>query len=249
MRKLANKLRPANGVSYYLHGVFRAILPLLVLVFVKIDFILPAVLLIFLSKWRMLVVKPRYWLATTRSNAVDIIVGLSMMIFMSSTASGNWQLVWTAVYILWLVVLKPQSGTLWITAQALIGQTAGMMALFMVWPDAPLFGYVLIVWIICFSAARHFFTGFEERYAQLFATFWAYFAAALMWVLGHWLIFYGDLAQPTLLLTVLGISIGSIYYLDQTDRLTVLLRRNFIFIMVAVVVVVLAFSDWGDTGL
>jgi hypothetical protein len=54
------------------------------------------------------------------------------------------------------------------------------------------------------------------------------------------------LSQPALLLTVLGVGMGTLYYLDETDRLSLLLRRQFVFIMVAVVVVVLIFSDWGD---
>lgn len=249
MRRLSTKLKPANGVSYYLHGLFRAALPLLVLVFVRIDFLWPAAALVILSKWRMLVVRPRFWLATMRSNAVDIIFGLSMVVFMASTSSGNLQLAWMGIYILWLVVLKPQSGSFFVSLQALLGQTAGLMALFIFWSDAPLFGYVLAVWLIAYNSARHFFTGYDEHYGQLFSHFWGYFGAALMWVLGHWLVFYGDLSQPTLLLSVIGIGLGSVYYLSYVDRLSSLVRRNFVFIMIAIVTVVLAFSDWGDSGL
>jgi hypothetical protein len=36
------------------------------------------------------------------------------------------------------------------------------------------------------------------------------------------------------------------YYLDEKDRLTSLVKRQIMFIMFAVVVVVLVFSDWGD---
>lgn len=249
MKRLIERLKPANGLSYYLHGLLRALLPLLVLVFVRIDFLLPAVVLILVSKWRMLAVRPRYWPTSIRSNAVDIIVGLSLMTFMANTSSGVWQLIWTGIYIVWLVVLKPQSGVLFVSIQALIGQTFGLMALFIIWPAAPIIVYVLVGWAICFVSARHFFTAFDERYSYMFSQFWGYFAAALMAILGHWLLFYGTVAQPTLLLTVMGVGLASIYYLDQTDRLTVALRRNFIFTMIAVVVVVLLLSDWGDRAL
>jgi hypothetical protein len=37
-----------------------------------------------------------------------------------------------------------------------------------------------------------------------------------------------------------------IYYLDHHDRLSKGLRRQFVFIMLAIVLVVLTFSDWGD---
>jgi hypothetical protein len=231
-------LKPAHGLLYYLHGLLRAALPLLVLVFVRANVPLLAVAVILLSKWRMLVVRPRYWAASVRSNAIDIIVGLSFVVFMAHTTSGNWQLMWAVLYGLWLVVLKPLSRPLAVSIQALIGQSFGLVALFMSWPDASLFGYVIGVGVICYLAARHFVSSFDEPYAPMFANFWAYFSASLMWVLGHWLLFYGVVSQPTLLLTVLSLGMGGIYYLDQTDRLSSMLRRNFVFIVVAIVVVV-----------
>ncbi|MEK7603101.1 MAG: hypothetical protein AAB459_02575, partial [Patescibacteria group bacterium] len=95
--------------------------------------------------------------------------------------------------------------------------------------------------------ARHFLTSFDEEHASLFAHTWGYFAAALTWVLSHWLLFYGGfLAQPALLLSVIGFSLAALYYLDETDRLSSGLRRQFVFVMVAIVMVVMVFSDWGD---
>lgn len=68
-------------------------------------------------------------------------------------------------------------------------------------------------------------------------------------MLGHWLLFYGVVSQPTLLLMVIGFALAGLYYLEESDRLTTLLRRQLIFIMVAVVAIVLVFSDWGDRTL
>jgi hypothetical protein len=246
MRALANKLKPAVGFSYYLHVALRAMLPVLVLIFVRGHFEQVAIVVVLLSKWRMLVIRPRYWAASIRSNAIDIIVGVSFTIFMAHAGSGMWQLVWAVAYGVWLVALKPQSGVLMVSLQAFVGQLLGLVALFIGWPDAPLAGYVFAVWLIDYLAARHFFTSFEESYSGLYASFWAYFSGALMWVLGHWLLFYRDVSQPTLLLGVLGFSLGGLYYLDERDRLSPFLRRQFIFIMIALIVVVLAFSDWGD---
>jgi hypothetical protein len=36
------------------------------------------------------------------------------------------------------------------------------------------------------------------------------------------------------------------YYLDHEDRLSKGVRRQMVFIILAVVLVILAFSDWGD---
>jgi hypothetical protein len=77
---------------------------------------------------------------------------------------------------------------------------------------------------------------------------WAYFGAALAWLLGHWLLFYahGIIAQPTLILSVLGYGLATMYYFDHSERLSPTLRRQFVFIIVAIMFVILTFSDWGD---
>lgn len=246
---LPKKLRPKSGFSHVVHLGLTILLPLILYILVRIDFSLLAALFIVISKWRMFAVRPRYWLANIRANGVDIMVGLSAVVFMSSTSSGIWQLLWVGLYGLWLVFLKPGSSMAKVSLQAVTGQLVGLMALFLAWGDAPTYLLVIMSWIICYLSARHFFTSFDEPYTSLYAHTWAYFAAALAWVLSHWLLFYGLLAQPTLLLTVIGYGLAALYYLEQTDRLSILLRRQFVFIMVAVVVVVLVFSDWVDKAI
>ena len=194
----------------------------------------------------MFAVRPRYWLANIRSNGVDIIVGISLLIFMTHTGSAYWQLLWVAIYIFWLTILKPGSSTLSVSIQALIGQFLGLMAMFIWFSGAPLYQLIIVSWIICYLAARHFFTIFEESFTSLYSHTWAYFAASLTWVLGHWLLFYGSFAQPTVLLTAIGIGLASLYYLKQNDRLSTLLRRQIVLTVIAVVVVVLVFSNWSS---
>jgi hypothetical protein len=225
------------------------LLPALIFVLIRMDFVQLGLVLILLSKWRMLAVRFRHWPANIRANSVDLIVGISALIFMAHTNSASWQLVWAGTYALWLLFIKPGSNVLMVSLQAFISQVLGLSALFLAWGNAPLYGLVIAAWAICYSAARHFYSSFDEPTTRLFAYFWAYFAAALVWILGHWLLFYGVVAQPTLLLGVIGFGLAGLYYLDETDRLSVLLRRQFIFIMVAVVIVVLVFSDWGDKAI
>jgi hypothetical protein len=240
------KIKPANGFAHILRLGLVILLPIMVFIFVQINFIQLAIIIIILSKWRMFAVRPRYWPANIRANAVDLIVGASFLIFMVQSGSMAWQLVWMVAYGVWLLVIKPSSTVLMICAQAGIGQLLGLMALFLAWPSAPLYGLVLGSGGICYLAARHYFDSFDEPYSKFLSYLWGYFGAALTWVLGHWLLFYGVIAQPTLLILVLGYGLGALYYLDHRDRLSKLLRREFIFIMVAIVIVVLAFSHWGN---
>lgn len=249
MRALPGKLRPVSGFAHYLHLGLITLLPLLVYMLVRIEFYQLALLIILLSKWRIFAVKPRYWPINVRYNAVDLMVSVSLLAFMIHAPSVAWQLVWTVVYEVWLVVIKPGIHSLLVGLQAFMGQAFALVALFLVWPDAPLWVLIVALGVACYLSARHYLGSFDERYSSLYAGIWGYFAAALVWVLGHWLLFYGSIAQPTLILTVLGFGLGGLYYLDQNDRLSNLLRRQFIFIMVAVVVVILVFSDWSDKSI
>lgn len=247
MRRLLRKIKPASGLSHFFHLVLLVVLPLVVFVLVRLDFVQLALSVIVLSKWRMLAVRPRFWAANVRANAVDIMVGLSIVTFMAhATDNLVLQLLWVVLYAVWLIAIKPASGAGMITVQAGLGQLAALMALFLAWTNGPLYGLTLLTGIICFMAARHFFDAFDEPYAKLLAYTWGYFGAALAWLLGHWLIFYGIISQPTLLLSIIGYGLAGMYYLDHEERLGKGVRRQLVFIVIAVVLVILAFSDWGD---
>ncbi len=246
MRQIVAKIKPANGFAFILHIVFLVLLPALVFILVRLDFLALAAALILLSKWRMFAVKPRHWPANIRANAIDLIVGISLLIFMIHSGSQMVQLLWAIAYAGWLIILKPMSNTLGVVTQAFTGLCFGLTALFLQWPQAPLVALVIGAWVVCYSSARQFFTAYDEPMSRFLSNLWGFFGGAMVWVLWHWLLFYGVIAQPTLLLSVIGFSLASLYYLDQSDRLSLLLRRQLVFAMIAVIVIVLAFSDWGD---
>ena len=246
MRPTLRKLKPTSGIAHFLHLGLVLVLPLAVFVLVRLDFVQLALSIVVLSKWRMFAVKPRFWAANVRANAVDLMVGLSIVLFMTHSSSVWLQIVWAVLYAVWLLAIKPGSGVTMVTAQAFIGQFTALSALYLTWADGPVYGLTFLSGVFCFMAARHFLDAFDEPYARMLAYIWGYFGAALTWLLSHWLLFYRGVAQPTLLLSTLGYGMAVLYYLDHNDRLNKGVRRQFIFIMVAIVVVVLAFSDWGD---
>lgn len=246
MRPFVNKLKPTAGFAHALHIFLLILIPIAIFILVRLSFVQLAFSLVLLSKWRMVAVRPRFWPANIRSNAVDIIVGLSVVIFMTHTSSIVLQLTWVALYAVWLITIKPASSLIMISTQAFIGQLCGLMALYLAWSTGPLYGLTLLTGVVCYFAARHFFDGFDEPYTKLLAYTWGYFGAALAWLLSHWLIYYHFLSQTTLLLSTLGYGLAVLYYLDHNDRLSKPIRRQFIFVMIAVVIVVLAFSNWGS---
>lgn len=239
-------LKPASGIAHFLHLGLVLVLPVAVFVLVRLNIFQLALSVVVLSKWRMFAVKPRFWPVNIRANAIDLMVGLSIVLFMMHSGSLWLQVVWAALYAIWLLAIKPASGVTMVTVQAFIGQFVALSALYLIWSNGPIYGLTLLGGLFCFLAARHFLDAFDEPYAKMLAYTWGYFGAALTWLLSHWLLFYRGVAQPTLLLSTVGYGLAVLYYLDHNDRLSKGSRRQFIFIMVAIVLVVMAFSDWGD---
>jgi hypothetical protein len=113
-----------------------------------------------------------------------------------------------------------------VSLQAMLGLLFGLSAVFIVWGGSSLAWVVLASALVSYLAARHFFDSFDEPYAKLLSYLWAYCAAALVWVLGHWLLFYSVIAQPTLLIVGMGYGLVTLYYLDHYDKLSKLVRME-----------------------
>jgi hypothetical protein len=244
MLQIPSKIKPVQGFSYLFHIVLTVLLPILAYILVRIDFVSIAIALILISKWRIVAVRPRYWTVNLISNGIDIMAAVSLVLFMANTSSVWWQLIWVMVYIAWLVGLKPRSDVLSVSAQAMIGQLLGLTVLYIKFGDTPLIVLMAATWVITYLAARHFLSSFEEAHPALLAHTWAYFSASLAFILGHWLLFYGSIAQIIVILTTVGYGLAALYYLDASDKLTALLRRQLLGIMCAILLVVIVFADW-----
>ena len=68
------------------------------------------VVLVLLSKWRVIAVRPRYWWLNIKANLVDYTVGISLalLVYLAGTEGLNaWHIILTAIYAFWLIVVKP----------------------------------------------------------------------------------------------------------------------------------------------
>lgn len=249
MPRLPIKIKPAKGYSHVFYIALNVLLPIVAYILVRIDFVGLAILLVLLSKWRMFAVRPRYWLANLIQNGVDIMVAVSLIIFMASTTVVWWQLFWTLLYGLWLVWLKPRYDVLSVSAQAMIAQLLGLSVLYIKFGDSSTALLVAGTWGICYLSARHYLTSFEESHSALLAHIWAYFSACLAFILGHWLLFYGSIAQIIVILTTIGYGLAALYYLDATDKLTASLQKQLLFIMIAILSVIILLSKWSGSTL
>lgn len=247
MKLLRRSTKPKrSGYANILHIIFVSALPVVTYVLVRLDFAWIAVALLLLGKWRMFAVKARHWPANIRANAVDIFVSLSFVIFMVVTDTQSLQALWAAFYAVWLLVIKPQSSTIWVGIQALIAQSLSLTALFLYWSESSTIALVFLAWSVSYLCARHFLAAFDESMSRATAYTWAFFAASLTWLSAHWLIFYGPIAQPALMLSVLGYGLAAMYYLEHKDKLSANLRRQFVGVMTVMILFLIIFSDWSD---
>jgi len=158
-----------------------------------------AILLVILSKWRVFAVRPRYWWANLRSNMVDFIVSISIVITMytvsTSPLSESRQLlllvILTLIYIGWLLFIKPRSKRLYVGIQAAAAVFLGTSALFTMAYNWPVSLVVLAMWLIGYSAARHILSSYDEETHALFISLaWGLVLAEVGWVAYHWAIAY-----------------------------------------------------------
>jgi hypothetical protein len=238
--------KPVGGYATFFHIILTAVLPLAAFVLVWLEFGWIAVLLVLLSKWRMFSVKARHWPANLRANAVDIFVGLSFVTFMTTTSIVSLQLFWAAVYACWLLVIKPQSTPLWVGIQALLSQMLSLVAIYLYFSESSTTLLVFLTWGVTYLCARHFLTAFDETMSPAISYAWSFFAASIAWLTGHWLIFYGPIAQPALLLSVLAYGLAAMHYLQHTNRLTTNMKLQFVAVMFMVVMFLIVFSEWSD---
>lgn len=249
VKALTGKIRPTKGFAHFFHLVLVASLPILVFVFVQLELAGVALAIILLSKWRIFAVQPQHWQAHLRTNAVDIIFSLAILSFMASAGAIGWQLLWLAVFEFWVLYIKPKSSPLMVSVQALLAQLFGLIALFITFETAGLAVYIAGTAAILYFSARHFFGSFEEKYYNAYSWSWTLIGAGLVWILGHWLLFYGPVAQPAIILSILSYGLAALYYLSETDKLSKLVQRQVLFVMVAMISVLLILSGWTDSRL
>lgn len=152
---------------------------------------LAAIALVLLSKWRILAVRPRYWFANIQANLVDIIVSLSFVgLLYAATGAILAQCVLTALYIGWLLVIKPRSSRGFVAIQAGIAVFLGVTALMSISYDWITSLVVGLMWLIGYSVARHVLGSYDEAHVSFYSLLWGLVFAELGWLMYHWTFAY-----------------------------------------------------------
>lgn len=199
--ELLKLVRKKSFVSELLYTVLNIALAVAVLVIIRTTGSVPlAILLVALSKWRVLAVRPRYWWANLQSNIVDFIVSVSVVLHMYAVNahvniedSTKIALLWgmVAAYIVWLLVIKPRSKRSFVALQAGIAMFVGISALFITAYNWPVSVVVMFAWLIGYASARHILSSYDdETYGFFLSLVYGLLMAEISWVAYHWAIAY-----------------------------------------------------------
>ncbi|NCU30327.1 hypothetical protein EOM57_00825 [Candidatus Saccharibacteria bacterium] len=214
--ELINSVARRSKIGEIGHIVLNLTLVVTVLVLVLV-FNSPylAYLALILSKWRIFAVRPRFWWTNLKSNLLDIMFGISIVtLIWQNSGWFSIQLIFSVVFALWVIFLKPLNKHLALIAQAGIMQFVALWALFTVAYSLPQIVVVVIAAVIGFVASHHVINLFAEEFEDtLLNLIWAFVVATLGWITWYWTIAYTPLRVPqiSLLVTLLSFWALAIY--------------------------------------
>jgi hypothetical protein len=193
-------VRRRSFVSEVVYTVLNIAFAVALVVVIRYTQSIPLALgLVLISKWRVLAVRARYWFVNIRSNLVDIIVSISVVLHLYTIDTSNLTdfrkfillAIGTALYVVWLLIIKPRSKRGYVAAQAGIAVLLGTAALYTVSFQWPASVVVIGMWLIGFSAANHLLNTYDDETHPLFLGLaWSVIFAEIGWVAYHWTIAY-----------------------------------------------------------
>jgi len=193
-KNLLRRVRLGEVLHFISAFVFVVIELLLIFTF---QLVALAFVLVLLSKWRVFAVRPRYWFANIKANLVDTIFLLGVIALMVQPGADlTSQILWSALFIVWQLVIKSRTSQIMMVTQAGIMQFIAFTALFHYSAQISSNQFFLLVillgaWLIGYSAARHMLTSYEsEEKTDFFSLLWGLAVAQLAWILGHWTVQY-----------------------------------------------------------
>lgn len=150
------------------------------------------IVLVLLSKWRVLAVRMRYWWPNIKANLVDIIVGISMVLLTYYMQPAEWwmNLLMAALYCIWLTVIKPMSSERAALFQSMAAVFFGMSATSIGATNLNVIVQVLFAFLIGYAASRHILTQSEDQDFTITTFASGLVFAEVAWLCDSWSIVY-----------------------------------------------------------
>ena len=149
-------------------------------------------ILVIASKWRIFAVRSRYLWLNIKSNLVDLIVGVSVVLLAYSAGNAFLPVdfILMAFYSVWLIVIKPLSSETATLAQSLIAVFFGISASVIMTATLDPTVLILLTFLIGYSASRHILSQSEDKDFTLTTLVCGLVFAEIAWLCYSWSIIY-----------------------------------------------------------
>ncbi|MBR0372500.1 hypothetical protein IJH72_00955 [Candidatus Saccharibacteria bacterium] len=188
---LARKSR--NIVSTMLHVFLNLLLGVgSVLITVLSGSPLLGLILVFASKWRVFAVRARYLWLNIKSNLVDMIVGVSVVL-LTYYAGMNFlpvDFILMIFYCVWLLFIKPLSSEVATLTQSLIAVFLGITAMTIMSANLDPIVAILLSFLIGYATSRHILAQSDDKDFTLTTLVSGLVFAEVTWLCNSWSIIY-----------------------------------------------------------
>ena len=149
-------------------------------------------LLVLVSKWRVFAVRGRYLWLNIKSNLVDIIVGVSVVLitYYAGATFLPVDALLAIFYCVWLLFIKPMSSEKATLAQSLIAVFLGMSAAATAAANLNTIVVVLVAFLVGYAASRHVLVQSSDRDFTLTTLVCGLVFAEVAWLCQSWAIIY-----------------------------------------------------------
>ena len=150
------------------------------------------ILLVLMSKWRIFAVRARYLWLNIKSNLVDLIVGLSVVLlaYYAGSVFVPADFILMAFYSIWLLFIKPWSTEIGTMVQSLIAVFLGISAAAIMTANLNAIVMVLLSFMIGYAASRHILVQSSDRDFTLTTLVCGLIFAEIAWLCHSWAIVY-----------------------------------------------------------
>ncbi len=214
-------------------------------------------ILVFLSKWRIFAVRPRFWFLNLKSNLVDLITGASFVLIAYCYGGEILPIhfILAALYVLWLVLFKPLTSETGTIIQSLFAVFFGTTAAILLTSQLDPIVLVLIEFIVGYSASRHLLAQKSEGNFTMLTLVFGLLFSEMALLSSAWSILYPvklisatgiQIPQLSLVLTIASFSFFKIYYsiekhdgkISRSD-----IAAPAIFGILTIAIIIIAFSN------
>ena len=210
-----------------------------------------AFLLVAISKWQIWRGGRKLWLRSLRDNGCDLVVaGASLVLMIITVDDLSLMLGVAGLYYLWLILIKPRSGPVWMAVQAGLCQLIGLTVVFLLGRSMPELAVLALAWLVGAVAADHLLAAHQEPARAALTVIWGLLVAQFSWLFWRWLIIYSLVGerilfpQAALVITVFGYTFANIYLDHARKRLGKVRLAEYVLLCAGLFVAIIIGTRW-----